>query len=98
MEKMKRGAPMAERGIQNSLVGTVVSNKMDKTALVAVNRIKKHKTYQKYVERQKKYMAHDPQNLCQIGDRVKIIETRPLSKRKRWQILEIIEKASLDED
>jgi small subunit ribosomal protein S17 len=62
-----------------------------------VNRIKKHKAYQKYVKSHKKYMAHDPQNLCNIGDRVKIIETRPLSKRKRWQILEIIEEASLGE-
>ena len=88
---------MAERGIHKNLVGVVVSNKMDKTALVLVNRIKKHKTYKKYVRSQKKYMAHDPQNLCHIGDRVKIIETRPLSKRKRWQVLEIIEKASLGE-
>ena len=71
--------------------GVVISNRMEKTVLVLVDRLKKHKKYKKYLRSQKKYMAHDPQNKCQIGDTVKIIETRPLSKRKRWQVLEKID-------
>ena len=85
---------MAERGIRKKLVGTVVGNQMDKTALVLVERLTKHQTYNKYVRRRKKYMAHDPQNECQIGDKVKIIESRPLSKRKRWHIIERIISAT----
>jgi len=81
---------MAERGLRKRLIGTVVSNRMDKTAVVLVERLTKHATYQKYVRRRKKYLAHDPQNLCQIGEQVRIIESRPLSKRKRWQIIERI--------
>ena len=78
---------MAERGLRKKLVGTVVNNQTDKTALVLVERLTKHRTYNKYVRRRKKYMAHDPQNMCQIGDKVKIIESRPLSKRKRWNVI-----------
>ena len=81
---------MKERGIRRKLVGIVVNNRMDKTALVLVERLTKHRTYNKYVKRRVKYMAHDPQNLCQIGDKVRIIESRPLSKRKRWQVIERI--------
>ena len=81
---------MRERGLRRRLVGTVVSNRMNKTALVLVERLTKHRTYNKYVKRRVKYMAHDPQNLCQIGDKVRIIESRPLSKRKRWQVIERI--------
>ncbi|OPX36999.1 MAG: 30S ribosomal protein S17 [Desulfobacteraceae bacterium 4484_190.2] len=81
---------MTERGLRRRLVGTVVSNKMNKTALVLVERLTKHRTYNKYVKRRVKYMAHDPQNLCQIGDKVRIIESRPLSKRKRWHVIERI--------
>ena len=81
---------MAERGLRKRLIGTVVSNRMEKTAVVLVERLTKHVTYQKYVRRRKRYLAHDPQNLCQIGDQVRIIESRPLSKRKRWQIIERI--------
>jgi small subunit ribosomal protein S17 len=65
---------------------------MDKTALVLVERLTKHRTYNKYLKRRKKYMAHDPQNRCQIGDKVRIVESRPISKRKRWQISDIIQK------
>ncbi|MCJ7776584.1 MAG: 30S ribosomal protein S17 [Desulfobulbaceae bacterium] len=79
---------MTERGLRRRLVGTVVSNRMNKTALVLVERLTKHRTYNKYVKRRVKYMAHDPQNLCQIGDKVRIIESRPLSKRKRWHVIE----------
>ena len=81
---------MAERGLRKKLVGTVVNNKTDKTALVLVERLTKHRTYNKYVRRRKKYMAHDPQNMCQIGDKVRIIESRPLSRRKRWNVIERI--------
>ena len=86
---------MIERGVRKNFVGLVVGNKMDKTAVVIVTRIKKHKTYNKYNKSQTKYMVHDPQNRCQVGDRVRIIETRPLSKRKRWQVLEIFKKSEL---
>jgi small subunit ribosomal protein S17 len=78
---------MTERGLRKKLVGTVVSNRMDKTALVLVERLTKHRTYNKYVKKRAKYMAHDPQNVCQIGDKVRIIESRPLSKRKRWHVI-----------
>jgi len=71
--------------------GVVVGNKMDKTAVVLVSRLKKHRTYKKYLRSQTKYMVHDQQNRCQIGDKVEIIESRPMSKNKRWQIIEIIE-------
>ena len=83
---------MTERGVRKRLTGIVIRNKMDKTAVVMVNRLKKHKTYKKYIRSQSKYMAHDPQNRCQIGDKVRIIESRPISKRKRWQVSGIIEK------
>ena len=84
---------MAERGLRKKLVGTVVNNQTDKTALVLVERLTKHRTYNKYVRRRKKYMAHDPSNICQIGDKVGIIESQPTSKRKRWQVADIIEKS-----
>lgn len=84
---------MAERGLRRKLVGTVVSNKMDKTAGVLVERLTQDGNYGKYIRRHAKYLAHDPKNLCQIGDKVRIIESRPLSKRKRWQVIEILEKA-----
>lgn len=88
---------MRERGIRKRMTGVVVGNKMDKTAVIAVSRLKKHKTYMKYIKSQSIYLAHDPQNLCQIGDRVKIIESKPISKRKRWQIIEVIEKGIPEE-
>ena len=82
---------MMERGKRKNLTGVVVGNEMDKTAMVLVSRIKKHGTYGKYLRSQKKYMAHDPRNTCQIGDKVRIIEAKPISKRKRWQVIEVIE-------
>ena len=88
---------MTERGSQKSLAGTVVSNKMEKTALVLVERLTKHKTYGKYIRRRSKYMAHDSQNQCRIGDKVRIMESRPISKRKRWQVMEILTKANIEE-
>nr|YP_009394803.1 ribosomal protein S17 [Polysiphonia elongata]ARW63365.1 ribosomal protein S17 [Polysiphonia elongata] len=73
-------------------LGTVISNKMDKTITVAVKQQLKHKKYGKIINKTKKYYADDPQNRCNIGDKVKIQETRPLSKNKRWKIIELIQK------
>ncbi len=84
---------MKERGVRKKLIGVVVSDKMDKTAIVHVTGLKKHKMYRKYVTTRAKYVAHDPQNSCHVGDKVKILECRPLSRTKRWQVIEIIEKA-----
>jgi len=75
------------------LIGTVVSNKADKTATVLVERLVKHRMYQKYVRRRAKFAAHDASNDCQIGDKVLISESRPLSKTKRWRVIKIVEKA-----
>jgi len=75
------------------LVGTVIGNRMNKTAVVLVERLTKHATYKKFVRRRAKYMAHDTNNICGIGDKVRIIECRPVSKRKRWQVVDIIEKS-----
>jgi small subunit ribosomal protein S17 len=65
---------------------------MDKTAVVLVGRLTKHPMYKKYIRSRSKFLAHDPQNRCEIGDKVRIIESRPLSKKKRWQVLEIVER------
>ena len=88
---------MTQRGVKKKLIGMVIGNKTDKTAAVLVSRLKKHEMYKKYVRRQKKYLVHDPQNKCLLGDRVRIIETRPISKKKRWQLLEILERSVIDE-
>lgn len=72
--------------------GTVVSDKMDKTVLVEVERLKRHPLYGKVVRRTRRYMAHDENNQCQVGDRVLIRESRPLSRRKRWRVVRILEK------
>jgi small subunit ribosomal protein S17 len=71
----------------------VESNKMDKTIVVKVERLVKHKTYGKFVKRTSKLTAHDPENKCNIGDKVSVAATRPLSKSKRWRLLEVLEKA-----
>jgi len=70
--------------------GVVVSNKMDKTIVVAVERRVLHTLYRKYIRRTSTFMAHDPENSCLIGDRVRIVETRPLSRHKRWRLVEIL--------
>jgi small subunit ribosomal protein S17 len=82
-----------ERGNRKSRVGVIVSNKMDKTVVVAVERKVKHPFYKKYIKQTSKFKAHDDQNACVSGDKVKIMETRPLSRNKRWRVVEIIEKA-----
>jgi small subunit ribosomal protein S17 len=69
---------------------------MDKTAKVLVSRLKKHKTYKKYVKGHKTYMAHDPKNACQIGDKVRIIESRPVSRMKRWHVIELLDRGVKD--
>ena len=84
---------MEERNLRKVLVGTVVSNKMDKTIVVSVTDNVKHPLYNKIVKRTYKLKAHDENNECNIGDTVKVMETRPLSKDKRWRLVEIIEKA-----
>ena len=84
---------MKVRGVRKKLTGVVVSDKMDKTAVVLVRGLRKHKMYIKYVTTRAKYIAHDPQNSCHIGDKVRILECRPISKTKRWQVIEIIERA-----
>ncbi len=82
-----------ERALRKTRVGLVVSNKMDKTIVVAIEDNVKHPVYGKIIKRTLKVHAHDANNECSIGDRVEIMETRPLSKTKRWRLVEIIEKA-----
>ena len=84
---------MKERGLRKTQTGIVISDKMDKTVVVQVDRLVKHPVYKKYVRRRAKYKAHDENNSCQNGDRVVIRECRPLSKTKRWQVSQIVEKA-----
>ena len=84
---------MAERNLRKTRVGTVVSNKMDKTIVVAIKDNVQHPLYKKIIKKTVKLKAHDEKNECGIGDRVKVMETRPLSKDKRWRLVSIIEKA-----
>ncbi len=84
---------MAERNLRKTRVGRVVSDKMDKTIVVAVEDSIKHPLYKKVIKRTYKLKAHDEKNECAKGDRVRVMETRPLSKDKRWRLVEIIEKA-----
>ena len=86
---------MEEINLRKSMIGTVVSDKMDKTIVVAVERKVRHNVYGKIVKRTYKLKAHDENNSCNIGDKVKVMETRPLSKDKRWRIVEIVEKADI---
>ncbi len=83
---------MSDRNSRKTKVGVVVSNKMDKTITVSVEDFVRHALYGKAVKRTKKFKAHDEMNECSIGDTVKIMETRPLSKSKRWRLVEIVEK------
>ena len=86
---------MSERKLRKVMIGTVVSDKMDKTVVVSVQTNVKHKIYGKIMKRTYKLKAHDEENACKVGDRVKVMETRPLSKDKRWRVVEIVEKAQL---
>lgn len=84
---------MAERKARKKRVGRVTSNKMEKTAVVAVESVRRHPLYPKFVRRTQKYKVHDEKNEAGIGDLVEIMETRPLSREKRWRITKVIEKA-----
>ncbi|MBE9546172.1 MAG: 30S ribosomal protein S17 [Proteobacteria bacterium] len=84
---------MDDRGNRKTMQGVVISNKMDKTIVVLTERLAKHPKFHKYIRRRAKYMAHDEENRCNIGDKVLIVESRPLSKGKRWRMREILEKA-----
>lgn len=84
---------MENRGLRKTRIGTVVSNKMSKSIIVAIERRVAHPLYKKYFKKTTRLMAHDEKNECTIGDVVKISETRPLSKRKKWRLVEIVEKA-----
>ena len=81
------------RGLKKTRVARVISNKMDRSIVVAIERLVKHPTYKKYVRRTHKVMAHDEKKQCGVGDTVRIVETRPLSKRKRWRVTAILRKA-----
>jgi small subunit ribosomal protein S17 len=83
---------MEKRNLRKERIGVVVSNKMSKSIVVAVKRKVKHPIYGKFVNRTSKFMAHDEDNTCSIGDTVRIMETRPLSKNKNWRLVEIIER------
>lgn len=84
-----------QKSAKKTRVGMVTSNKMDKTVVVSVDRLIHHHKYRKFIRRQNKFKAHDALNACQIGDRVLIEESRPLSKDKRWVVVKILEKAAL---
>ncbi|MGA9293617.1 MAG: 30S ribosomal protein S17 [Ignavibacteriaceae bacterium] len=84
---------MAQRPLRKTRIGVVVSNKMEKTISVAIERRVPHPIYKKYFKKTTKLMAHDEKRECQVGDKVKIMETRPLSSKKRWRLVEIVEKA-----
>jgi small subunit ribosomal protein S17 len=84
---------MKDRGSRKKRTGRVVSNKMNKTVVVTMDRMVKHEVYKKFVRRRSKFVAHDEDNRCGIGDKVILSETRPTSKTKRWRVTEIIEKA-----
>ena len=84
---------MVGRNRRKTRVGRVVSDKMDKTAVVVIDRLVKHPQYKRYIRRRKKVAIHDEQNECHVGDLVRFMETRPLSKSKRWRLVEIVERA-----
>jgi small subunit ribosomal protein S17 len=95
MANEETAAASAEKGSnQRTKTGVVVSNKMQKTVVVAVENVVMHPMYQKYIRRTSKFLAHSETNNCNVGDRVVIEETRPLSKRKRWNVREILDKSS----
>jgi len=81
-------------GLRKHRSGVVVSNKMDKTVVVLVERLVKHPKYKKYLRARKKFKAHDQRNVCQVGDQVEIVETRPLSREKRWAVVSVLKKAA----
>lgn len=89
-------ASSVAKGFKRKLAGRVTSDKMDKTVVVEVVRYTRHKVYNKYVRTRSSYKAHDAENSCKKGDRVEIIESRPISREKRWKVVRVIERAVLD--
>lgn len=86
-------AIMKKQGKKRQMIGTVVSENMDKTIVVLVETLVKHRLYQKYIKRQTKFKAHDKDNTCRVGDKVLITESRPLSKTKKWRLSRVVQKA-----
>lgn len=86
-------SPEQARGRRKALVGEVVSNQMDKSATVQVERLVRHPKFKRVIRRRSRFMVHDERNELQVGDKVRIMETRPLSKRKRWRLVEVLERA-----
>ncbi len=84
---------MNKRGMKRQIVGTVVSNGMNKTVIIVTDRLVKHQIYKKYVKKRTKFAAHDESNRCNVGDKVLISESRPISKTKRWRVSDIVKKA-----
>ncbi len=84
---------MTERGVRKTMVGRVVSDRMDKTVVVQVERLVQDPLYQKFIRKRKRYKAHDQKNECHVGDQVLLMETRPLSREKRWRVKEVLERA-----
>ena len=84
---------MATRNLRKTRIGVVIKNKMDKSVVVAIERKVAHPLYKKYFKKTTKLMAHDEKNECKLGDLVKVMETKPLSKNKKWRLVEIVEKA-----
>lgn len=80
-------------GVRKSRQGVVISDKMDKTVVVLVEQLVQHPVYKKFIRKRKKYKAHDPENRCRVGDQVSIIETRPLSREKRWRVQSVVKSA-----
>jgi small subunit ribosomal protein S17 len=95
MADAKKPAASTEQGRRNIKIGYVVSTKMDKTIVVKVDMLKAHPLYRRTIKRSKKFYAHDEKNSCRVGDVVRIIETRPMSKLKRWNLDEVIQKSTL---
>ena len=93
MSEESTPAPVRVRGLRKTRVGEVVSDKMDKTIVILVQRRLKHPIYGKYIKKSTKFAVHDEKNDAHVGDRVRIMETRPLSKNKRWRLVEILERA-----
>jgi small subunit ribosomal protein S17 len=89
---------MKKTGLRKKLIGTVLNTKMDKTAVVEVERLMQHPVFKRFMRKRAKYLAHDPLNRCHEGDRVRIIESRPLSRKKRWQVIEILKAGHGEEE
>ena len=94
MTRDTMGTEQKKRGIRKSQVGVVTSTAMQKTVTVAVDRLVQHRLYKKTMRRTSKFLAHDEERVCKVGDRVRIVETRPISARKRWRVAEVLIKAT----